>query len=317
MVIISVQSDAVPIMFPVEDDGYVDVSACRLALRFHMIPESIYIDQNIFNPESGVLSHTIGQTPTLTGSGRTWQLLLGKFIAYGLKVPVHADSEHLPDLHPSSSSFQTATILRDVKVERTEVHITLLSDDSDTEPRPSLKEGHQSPHVSIRSSSGNTQRTLPPADFDISSPSVLQFLRALRALKGARNALSRLDYDRIPSYAVQTLPPKFNGDVIFELPPVSMLHMSTYAKGMSGMDKRHDGHVWSKTLTMNITNFQGFTFKTSSCLGHLRCTNSSYNSTPKSSRRSCKRDGVGRSVAVSYGRWRCAPTRLHPPLQHL
>ena len=55
---------------------------------------------------------------------------------------MHADSEDLPHLHPSSSSFQTATILRDVKVEHTEIHITLLSDDSDMEPRPSLKEGH-------------------------------------------------------------------------------------------------------------------------------------------------------------------------------
>ena len=54
-----------------------------------------------------------------------------------------------------------------------------------------------------------------------------------------------------------------------------MSHMSTYAKGMSGMDKRHDGHVWSKMVTTNITNSQGFTFKTSFCLGHLRCTNSS------------------------------------------
>ena len=104
---------------------------------------------------------------------------------------------------------------------------------------------------------------------------MLQFLRALRALKGSRNALSRLDYDSIPAYAVQTLPPKFNGDVIFELPPVSTTHMSTCAKGMSGMDKRHDGHVWSKTVTTKITNSQGFTFKTSYCLGHLRCTNSS------------------------------------------
>ena len=104
---------------------------------------------------------------------------------------------------------------------------------------------------------------------------MLQFLRALRALKGSRNALSRLDYDSIPAYAVQTLPPKFNGDVILELPPISTTHMSTYAKGMSGMGKHHDGHVWSKTVTTNITNSQGFTFKTSYCLGHLRCTNSS------------------------------------------
>ena len=275
MVTISVEGDAVPIMFPVEDDGYADVSACRLALRFHMILESIYIDYNIYDPESGVLSHTIGQTPTPSSSVRTSRLLPGKFIAYGLKVPVHADSEDLPHLHPSSSSFQTATALRDVKVERTEVHIMLLSNDSDTEPVPSVKDGHQSSHVSIRSSSGNARCTPPPSDLDTSSSLVLQFLRALRALKGSRNALSRLDYDTIPAYAVQTLPPKFNGDVIFELPPVSMSHMSTYTKGMSGMDKRHDGHVWSKTVTTNITNLQGFTFKTSSCLGHLRCTNSS------------------------------------------
>ena len=60
MVTISVEGNAVPIMFPVEDNGYADVSTCRLALRFHMIPESIYIDQNIYDPEPGVLSHTIG-----------------------------------------------------------------------------------------------------------------------------------------------------------------------------------------------------------------------------------------------------------------
>ena len=95
MVVISVKGDAVPIMFPVEDDGYADVSACRLALRFHMIPNNIYIDQNIYDPASGVLFHTIGQTPTQTSAGRTWRLLPGKFTAYGLKVSVQVDSEAL------------------------------------------------------------------------------------------------------------------------------------------------------------------------------------------------------------------------------
>ena len=71
MVIVGVEGDAVPIMFPLEDDGYTVVSACRLALRFHMIPETIFIDQNIYDPDSGVLSHTIGQTPTPTSTGRT------------------------------------------------------------------------------------------------------------------------------------------------------------------------------------------------------------------------------------------------------
>ena len=277
MVMISVDGDVVPIMFPVDDDGYADVSTCRLALRFHMIGDSIYIDQNIYNPELGVLSHTIGQTPTSSSTGRTWRLLPGKFTAYGLKVCVQADSEDLCHLYPSSSTLQTATILRDVKVERTDPHITLLSDDSDSEPSPVVKDGHESSHVSIRSTSRDAQCTPSPAQVDTSFSFVMEFLRALRMLKGSRNVLSRLDYDTIPAYVVQTLPPKFNGDVIFELPPVSMSHMSTYAKGMSRMDKRHDGHVWSKMVTTNITNSQGFTFKTSSCLGHLRCTNSMCN----------------------------------------
>ena len=120
-----------PIMFPVEDDGYADVSTCRLALRFHMIPESIYIEQNIYDPKSDVLSHTIGQTSTLNATGRTWRFLPRKFTAYELKVSMHADFEDLRHLHPLSSSLQTATILKDVKV-----------DDSDTEPVPSLKDGH-------------------------------------------------------------------------------------------------------------------------------------------------------------------------------
>ena len=187
---------------------------------------------------------------------------------------MQADSEDLCHLHPSSSSLQTAIILKDVKVERIDPHITLLSDDSDMEPLPSLKDRQQSSHVSIRSSSRNAQCTPSPTHLDTSSSSMLEFLKALRALKDSRNTLSRLDYDTIPAYAVQTLPPKSNGDVIFKLPPVSMSHMSTYAKKMSRMDKRHDGHVWSKMVTTNITNSQGSTSKTSSCLGHLQCTNS-------------------------------------------
>ena len=170
-----------------------------------------------------------------------------------------------------------ATVLKNVKVECTDVGITLLSNDSDTEPLPSEKEGQQSSHISRHASSGNADCTPSPVQLDTSSSSVLEFLRALQALKGSRNALSRLDYDSIPAYAMQTLPPKFNGDVIFELPPISTSLMSTYAKGMSGMDKRHNGHVWSKTVTTNITNSQGFTFKTSYCLRHLHCTNSSCN----------------------------------------
>ena len=67
------------------------------------------------------------------------------------------------------------------------------------------------------------------------------------------------------------LPPTFNGDVLFELPPVDTsgpFHM------MYGMDKRHDGHTWTKTITSNIKSDMSLTFRTSICISHLRCENS-------------------------------------------
>ena len=40
---------------------------------------------------------------------------------------------------------------------------------------------------------------------------------------------------------------------------------------MQGMDKRYDSHVWTKTITTNITNDFGLSFRSSACVGHLRC----------------------------------------------
>ena len=59
-----------------------------------------------------------------TSIGRTWRLLPGKFTAYGLKVSAQADSEDLRQMNPSSSSLRTSTVLKDIKVERTDVDIT-------------------------------------------------------------------------------------------------------------------------------------------------------------------------------------------------
>jgi hypothetical protein len=39
---------------------------------------------------------------------------------------------------------------------------------------------------------------------------------------------------------------------------------------MHGMDKRHDGHAWPKTITSHIKNDMSLTLCTSICVGHLR-----------------------------------------------
>jgi hypothetical protein len=72
---------------------------------------------------------------------------------------------------------------------------------------------------------------------------------------------------------VQFLPPTFNGDVLFELPPVDTSGLQTSAKLMHRMDKRHDGHAWTKTITSHIKSDMSLTFRTSTCVGHLYCEN--------------------------------------------
>jgi hypothetical protein len=59
---------------------------------------------------------------------------------------------------------------------------------------------------------------------------------------------------------VNFLPPRFDGNVMFVLPPVGVCASHTKAKYMDGMDKRYDGHVWTKTQTTNITNAMGLSF---------------------------------------------------------
>jgi hypothetical protein len=72
---------------------------------------------------------------------------------------------------------------------------------------------------------------------------------------------------------VDFLLPIFNGDVVFELSPIGSSVGNLQAKVMVGMDKRHDGQAWTKTITSHIKNGMGLTFRTSSCIGHLRCDN--------------------------------------------
>ena len=69
---------------------------------------------------------------------------------------------------------------------------------------------------------------------------------------------------------VKFLRPTFNGDVLFKLPTVDKsgsFHM------MHGMDKHHDGHAWTKTITSNIKSDVRLIFCTSTCIGHLQCEN--------------------------------------------
>ena len=90
---------------------------------------------------------------------------------------------------------------------------------------------------------------------------------------GRKNILKRIDYSLVRHKKVEYLPAEFNGVVIFGLPPVGEGAARLQAKAMQGMDKRYNGHVWTKTITTNITNDFSLSFRYSSCASWLRCNN--------------------------------------------
>jgi hypothetical protein len=185
-----------------------------------------------------------------------------------------AASTELVTSHQSSTGTIQLTPATWVKVEHPEELITILSDDSDGNS-PVVASPNRSPLVnsSLPDSSQRSPISLShpaPHTGHQKSLSIVDSLKRIRASKGTRNVFKTLDFDSLDIQRVQFLPPTFNGNVLFELPlvdPMGPFHM------MHGMDKRHDGHVWTKIVTSNIKSDMSLTFRTPTCIGHLCCEN--------------------------------------------
>ena len=104
--------------------------------------------------------------------------------------------------------------------------------------------------------------------------SIVECLRKLPSMPRRKNILKRLDYDSLRTVNFEFLLSIFDGDVVFIFLPISSSAAQSKAKSMEGMDKQYDGHVWTKTMTTNISNNLGLTFLSLTCVGHLQCINS-------------------------------------------
>jgi len=60
VVVVIADGAGVPIIFPVHDDGVAVVLASRLSLRFQLREDSICIDEEVFDPDSGIFIHIVG-----------------------------------------------------------------------------------------------------------------------------------------------------------------------------------------------------------------------------------------------------------------
>jgi hypothetical protein len=200
---------------------------------------------------------------------------------------------------PSDMSSVQPPLLHSVKLEKPDNLVNLSSDSSEgalpnvPPPTPAThtlvsnskcSEYSKSIFTSVGSSSHSNLSRPSYHPNTREYPSIMQCLRRLASILGSRNELTTLDYDKIPYHKVQYLPPSYNGDVIFELPP-SCVSASTSKNTMDGMDKQFDGHTWCRTITSNIHNSQSLTFRKSLYVGQLVYNNKSCDFFARSSKR--------------------------------
>jgi hypothetical protein len=126
----------VPISFPLGNDGVAHVTSLELSLRFQMSEDFMFIDEEVYDAQSGDLIHTIGQSLVYDGASKQWLLNAGRYRVYGVNDSVMAATMELVTSHRSCTCTVQLTHTTRVKVEHAEELITILSDDSNGNSPP-------------------------------------------------------------------------------------------------------------------------------------------------------------------------------------
>ncbi|KAL3685586.1 hypothetical protein R1sor_003608 [Riccia sorocarpa] len=105
-------------------------------------------------------------------------------------------------------------------------------------------------------------------------PYLLSAFDAAMSVK-APNELGKIDLKSFSFQRVLELPQNYDGDKIFELPPVTG-HTTSKRNGFrEGMDRRNDCFLWTRLITSDAGHGRKKMFQLShvSCVGSLRCLN--------------------------------------------
>jgi hypothetical protein len=267
----------VPILFPIDAQGIAVVSELHLSIRFSLKPNTIWVEREIFHPDTGLLVHIFHETSKVTVNGNVvWELGEGKYRVHGWPdSQTTLNTEILTPLRSSTAAFSTPPVIS-VKIEPGLDNVIDLSDSS-TEDVPVQHEDvsvHDSPHLFPSSAYVTSSLSLSvPSPTSIPSTSnppqpIVQCLRRLGSMPGSKNVLKNIDYDKLQIHVVNHLPPRFDGTQLFVLPAAEVSSSQSRAKSLDGIDKQYDGHVWTKTQTTNILiSLHSSRYSSTSCEG--------------------------------------------------
>ena len=270
----------VPILFPIGKDGLATVTALHISIRFGLQDTSLWVEHEVYDPHTSALSHTVLEASKHSKDGTIiWTLKPRKYRMYGLTTSQMSNpTQFVTPLQSSTCTITPPPTVR-VKIEpgvQAVIDLSQASEDDALHTPPLLvspiPRAPPPSHTSLSPLSILALKSLRASSL-IQSQCIVQSLRKLTQMSSRKNILKRLDYNKIKTMEVEFLPPTYDGDVLFVLSTMGTSSSLSKAKSMFGMDKHYNGHVWTKTVTTNISNILDLSFWSSSYVSHLRCEN--------------------------------------------
>lgn len=122
----------VPILFPIDTNGFARVSSLHLSIRFSLLDSSVWVEREIYDPLTSLLSSTMRENPILADNDSSvWELSAGKYRVYGVpQSRPQVSTEIRTSPYSSASTFTTPPSVR-VKIEPGIHTVINLSDSSD------------------------------------------------------------------------------------------------------------------------------------------------------------------------------------------
>ena len=245
----------VPILFPVGEDGLATVTALHISIRFGLQDTSLWVEHEVYDPHTFAVLHIVPEVSKPSDDGSIiWTLKPGRYRVYGLITSQMSIPTQLVTPRQSSTCTMTPPPTVRVKIEPgVEAVIDLSESSEDDAPhvpplvRPIL-EAQPPLHAPLSPLCTPSLKSLRASSL-VQSRCIVHSLQKLTQMPSRKNILKRLDYDKIKTMEVEFLPPTYDGDVLFVLPAMDSSSSHSKAKSMFGMDKRYDGHIWTKTVT--------------------------------------------------------------------
>jgi hypothetical protein len=196
-----------------------------------------FVEEEVFDDHTGVVSHAIRQTRVENDVGAFWLLKPGKYRVFGVFDSMLECSTELLTPRESSTVSVEILVLSKVKIEPGLQTIYELSDDFDGDVEVLKSYSPIQPSLTPEAVRKETTPPISPSRHFgqskvVASPplNIVHSLMRLGARNRSKSVLSRITFDAIRLQQVDYFPPRYDGDVIFEFPPLNDHGLNTKAK---------------------------------------------------------------------------------------